>query len=272
MASENIQQKVLFSFFYSVIGKYINIIITLIITSILARLISPVEYGVVAVINVFLVFFNNIAEMGLGASIIQKKRIKKVFVDSLFSFTLFIGIILSIIFILFSKYFLVGYYQNIVYAKLGVYVATNILISTLLIVPKSLLLRWRRFKIQGIQLVISNTISGIISIIMAYFNFSYYAIIFQGILMNGILLVIICVNLKYKPDILYPLKYIDEVFSYSSFVFSSNILNYFGRNLDKILIGKYLGIEILGYYDRGYRLMIFPLSIFPYILNNILHQ
>lgn len=269
---KSIQKKIFDSFFYSLLGKYSNIFISLLITSILARLISPTEYGIVAVINVFVVFFNNIAEMGLGASIIQRKKINKSFIDSLFLLTLFIGISLGIIFMLFSKYILVKYYQNIIYTNLGICVSINILVSTLLIVPRALILRWRKFKVQGIQLVISNLISGIIAIIMAYFNFSYYAIIFQGIFMNILLLILTCFNLKYKPKIFkLKIEYFKEIFGYSSFVFFSNLLNYFGRNLDKILIGKYLGARELGYYDRGYRLMLFPLSVFPYVLNSILH-
>ena len=209
--------------------------------------------------------------MGLGASIIQKKVIKKFFIDSLFLFTLFIGGILAISFIAFSKYILVVYYQNIIYEKLSFYVAINILISTLLIVPRALIVRWKRFKIQGIQIVISNIISGVIAIVLAYLDFSYYSIIFQGIFMNLLLLLLICFNIRYSPSIFFKKEYLKEVFSYSSFVFSSNLINYFGRNLDKILIGKYFGARELGYYDRGYRLMLFPLSIFPYILNSILH-
>ena len=271
MVDKSIQKKILVSFIYSFIGRYSNILISLFVTSILARLISPTEFGIVAIINIFLVFFNNLAEMGLGASIIQKKVIKKFFIDSLFLFTLFIGGILAISFIAFSKYILVVYYQNIIYEKLSFYVAINILISTLLIVPRALIVRWKRFKIQGIQIVISNIISGVIAIVLAYLDFSYYSIIFQGIFMNLLLLLLICFNIRYSPSIFFKKEYLKEVFSYSSFVFSSNLINYFGRNLDKILIGKYFGARELGYYDRGYRLMLFPLSIFPYILNSILH-
>ena len=103
MVDKSIQKKILVSFIYSFIGRYSNILISLFVTSILARLISPTEFGIVAIINIFLVFFNNLAEMGLGASIIQKKVIKKFFIDSLFLFTLFIGGILAISFIYFSS-------------------------------------------------------------------------------------------------------------------------------------------------------------------------
>lgn len=62
-----------------------------------------------------------------------------------------------------------------------------------------------------------------------------------------------------------------KIFNYSSYQFLFNVVNYFSRNLDKILIGKYLGMQLLGYYEKSYRLMMLPLQNITHIITPVLH-
>lgn len=256
---------------YSFIGKYSNIIIILITTSILARLITPQEFGTVAIINVFLVFFNNLADMGFGAGIIQKKEINSGFISSIFYFTSLLGIILSIVFYLFSRYWIVSYYGNPIYEKLGLLVALNLFLVSMGIVPRALINRRKMFKEFGIINLLSNLLSGIISIVLAYLDFSYYSIIFQGIIMNLLVNLFIIIKIKFKLIFSFKIKYIKDIFGYSSYLFIFNFINYFARNLDSILIGKYMGVVSLGFYDKAYKLMVFPLSALTGIISSVLH-
>ena len=62
---------------YSAIGKYSNVIVQLLVQAILSRLLTPKEYGVVAIVNVFLIFFQMLADFGIGPAIIQNKKLTK---------------------------------------------------------------------------------------------------------------------------------------------------------------------------------------------------
>lgn len=256
---------------YSFLGRYSNIIVSLVITSVLARLLSPEEFGTVAVINVFLVFFNNLADMGFGAGVIQKKEIDDNFISSVFYFISFLGFLLSIVFYLFSKYWIVSYYSNPIYEKLGLLVALNLFLVSIGIVPRALINRKKMFKEFGIINLMANILSGIIAIVLAYLGFSYYSIIFQGIIMNILMNLFISLKLKFKLVFSFEIKNIKNIFSYSSYLFIFNFINYFARNLDNILIGKYMGVISLGFYDKAYKLMIFPLSALTGIVSSVLH-
>lgn len=257
--------------FYSFAGKYSNIIISIFVTSILARILSPKEFGIVTIINVFLVFFNNLADMGFGASIVQKKEIDNKFISSIFLFITILGFFLSIIFYLFSKFFIVNYYNNEVYNNLGFLVAINLFLSSLGVVPKALMNRYKLFKEIGMINLISNILSGVLAIILAFLNFSYYAIIFQGLFLNLFLNILIVWKIKFKFSFYFKIKHIKEIFGYSSYLFIFNFINYFARNLDNILIGKYMGMTNLGFYDKAYKLMLFPLTALTSIVNSVLH-
>ena len=83
---------------WSAIEKYSGVIISLVITSILARLISPEDFGVVSIASVIIAFLNLFTDLGIGPAIIQNKELTKENLDSIFTFTLVGGIILSILF------------------------------------------------------------------------------------------------------------------------------------------------------------------------------
>jgi O-antigen/teichoic acid export membrane protein len=68
--------------------------------------------------------------------------------------------------------------------------------------------------------------------------------------------------------ILYVLR---QIFSYSAYQFLFNIINYFSRNLDKLLIGKYMGMSPLGYYEKSYRLMMLPLQNITQVITPVMH-
>src|SRR5690554_4089106 len=89
--------------FFTAIAKYSNIFISLIVTAILARILSPEEFGIVAIATVIIVFFNMLTEIGIGPAIIQNKELNKDDLSNIFSFTIWFGLILTIIFVLLAK-------------------------------------------------------------------------------------------------------------------------------------------------------------------------
>lgn len=127
------------------------------------------------------------------------------------------------------------------------------------------------FKEFGVLSFISNVISGTVAIILAYLEFSYYSIIFQGIIMNCLINLFIILKLRFKMGFSFEIKYIKEMYKYSGYFFLFNFINYFSRNLDNILIGIYMGIETLAFYDKAYKLMLFPTATLSGIVNSVLH-
>lgn len=257
--------------FYSFVGKYSNIIIQLIINSILARLISPEEYGVLALIMTFLMFFSNILEMGWSSAIIQKKEINKKFLSSVFYLNIILGLTVGGIFYIFSYYFISVYYSNDIYKILGKYLFFHLLTLGLGVVPKALLSRQKKFKESAYISLISSILSGTVGIILAYYNFSYYSLVYQGIVLNILIFLFSWKTSKLQIELEFSYEELKSIFSYSSYTFLFNFINYFSRNLDNILIGKYLGSFSLGIYDRSYKLMMYPLSILTHAITPVLH-
>lgn len=266
MDSISIKQATIINF----ISKYSNVFIQLILNGILARLLTPDDYGIVAVISVFTVFFTLIADMGIGPAIIQNKDLSKKDITSIFKFTVYSSIVISFLFVLFSI-LMVNFYQNKIYFPLGILMSISILFNVINIVPNAILMKDKRFKLVGIRTVCITLFCGIITVVLAYFNLKYYAIVINSILLASLTccfnLFITKISIRGKIS----KKSLLKIYKYSTYQFGFSFINYFSRNLDNLLIGRYLGQQPLGYYDKAYKLVLYPVSNLTHVITPVLH-
>ncbi|WP_099361270.1 lipopolysaccharide biosynthesis protein [Fredinandcohnia onubensis] len=265
-----IQQELKKGILINFIAKYSTIIIQLIITSILARLLTPEEFGIVALILVFITFFNMLGDMGIGPAIIQNKSLDENDIRNIFNFTLMIGVVLGAVFAL-SGRFIADFYDNLAYINISLMLSLVVLFSILNIVPENLLYKDKRFLTVGIIGVVANVFSGAIAIILAYLGYGYYALIFQSILSIFMRFIIGTRIVKLKMKWQWGFYSVKKILNFSTYQFLFNFVNYFSRNFDNLLIGKVMGPTALGYYDKAYRLMLYPLQGITFVITPVLH-
>ena len=89
--------------FYTAVSKYSGILISLLVSSVLARLLTPKEFGVVGVATVIIAFFNILGDIGIGPAIVQNKELSKNDICSIHTFTTYLGVVLALIFFISSN-------------------------------------------------------------------------------------------------------------------------------------------------------------------------
>jgi PST family polysaccharide transporter len=138
-------------------------------------------------------------------------------------------------------------------------------------IPNAVLLREKRFLLVGIRLIIVTIGTYILTIVLALYGAKYYALVFQSVLSALLTWIWNCksVNIKFvfKPD----LKIINKIRNYSAYQFSFGIINFFARNLDKMLIGKMMGDIFLAQYDKAYKMMLYPVQNLSQVIGPVLH-
>lgn len=251
-------------------SKYTTVFIQILYMAILARILSPDDFGIVAIITVFTTFFLIFADMGFGAAIIQNKSLSQKDIENIFSFSFYIAIILAFAFAIFSIPLSIVYANN-VYIPLGLILSISLFFNTLNMVPNALLLKHKKFMLVGLRLIVVSTISSIVTIILAYMGFKYYSLV-----LNSVMTAFFSFLWNYKSEsIKLSFKFekisIVKIKSYSGFLLGFNIINYFSRNLDNLLLGKFWGNTLLGYYDKAYRLMLYPVQNLTFIITPVLH-
>ena len=266
MNEKNTKSQAIFVFF----SKYIAVFITLIVNSILARILSPEEFGTVAIISVFVAFFNIIADIGIGGAVIQSSELEWNDLNMLFTLTLYFSIILSGIFALFS-YFIASFYDNNEYIELGMILSLSLFFNVLNTIPNAVLMRNQNFYLVGIRTIVCNMVSGAITIYFALRGSGCHALVIQSVCNSGMIFLWNFCNAKLKLVKNINFSCVRKIRDFSVGYFGFNLLNYFARNVDNLMIGKILGEIPLGYYDKAYKLMLYPVQNLTYVLNPILH-
>lgn len=109
--ANNIKSQLFSGVFYTALAKYSGVVISLVVAGILARLLSPDDFGIVAVATVIIAFFNLLTDMGVSPAIVQHKSLTKDDLSDIFSFTIWTGIGISILFFA-SSWIIADYYQG----------------------------------------------------------------------------------------------------------------------------------------------------------------
>ena len=255
---------------YTALSKYSNIVVTLVISAILSRLLTPAEFGIVALVSVFIIFFKLLGNMGIGPAIVQVKNLSEKDLSTIFSFSIIMGLLLSSLFFLSGEY-IAAFYDEPELIPVVRLLSLAVLFNILLIVPSALNkkeLRFKEMSLIGVGVQIS---TGAIAVWMAFEGFSYYSLVVQSISSGAFSFFIFFYLYPIRPVLKIRKEPLRRIASFSSYQFAFNFINYFSRNLDTLLIGKFLGNAPLGYYNKSYALMLLPVRNLTQVITPVLH-
>ncbi|MDR2040196.1 MAG: lipopolysaccharide biosynthesis protein [Bacteroidales bacterium] len=255
---------------YTAVSKYSGIFISLIVAAILSRLIVPEDFGIVAIAMVFITFFNTFSNLGIAPAIVQNKELEEKDLSEIFCFTIWIALILSVIFFFLSG-LIASYYESPHLLSICRILSIQLFFATINIVPNSLFLKNKRFKFIATRNLIIQLIAGIIAIIAAFSGAGLYALLIAPVLTAVARFIIGIYVYPQKIEWTFGINAVRKIFAYSLYQFLFEMINYFSRNLDKLMIGKYLGMTPLGYYEKSYRLMMLPLQNITHVITPVLH-
>lgn len=256
---------------YTSLAKYAGVFITLGVSAVLARLFTPQQFGIINIATVFIAFFAVFSDLGLGPAVIQKRDLTERDLRGVFSLTLWMAVMLSLIFIsvsgLISRFYDGGEQLH----KVLLILTANLFFNTLNMVPNALLMKEKRFRFAAMRSLGVQLVCGAIAIVAALSGMGIYALTINPVL-SGIAIFII----NYSQHPLIPLlvpdrETVGKVFSFSAFQFGFQLVNYFSRNLDKLLMGRYMTMTELGFYDKSYRLMMLPLQNISFVITPVMH-
>lgn len=254
---------------YSASAKYLNVVINIVIGAILARILTPEEFGLVAIVMVFVTFFNLMSDFGIGPAVIQNQGLNDNDTSSIFSFSILVGVLFAVIFY-FAAPIIAGFYNQQALYNIIRLLSFAVLFYSFQIVPAAILKKKLRFKIIGVITVLVQLITGAVAIYMAYNGYSYYSLVVKSVLDSLITLVIFYYINPIKIKLKIEKESILKILNFSIYQFLFNFINYFSRNMDNLLIGKFFGTASLGYYDKSYRLMMLPVANLTHVITPVL--
>lgn len=253
----------------SLLGRYSAYVVQLVLLMLYARWFTPEEFGVLSAIQVFVIFFMMLAEIGLGPALINQRQLSEKDRDGLFSLTWLIGFVIAILFY-FVTYGLNQFYGRDDYQWLGLPVCISILFNAASTLPMAFLQREKQF----IALARTDILAELPTLAVVWWilesGHPLYALAIRpltGAITKFILNYVVCVKTEFgRPRFGLHFAAIKPLLGFSGYQFAFNFINYFSRNLDNILVGRTLGMGALGVYDKAYALMKYPLQLLTFAI------
>lgn len=225
---------------------------------ILARLLLPSEFGLLAMVLVFTGLADIFKDLGFGAAIIQKKEVSEDDLSTSFWLNVIVGVFLFSIFY-FTSELIASFYDNPLMANITKVVAANFIISAISATHQSIVIRTLDFKLRAQFNLVSVLGSSIIGVYLAINDYGVWSLIISLMGRNILLTVLYWLNVTWKPKFIFNKKSFSNLFKFGSVATLNSFLGYLSKNADNLLIGKLLGDYSLGLYSRAYGLMLLPI-------------
>lgn len=265
----NLKQKTTSGLLWSGTSQGVRQILQFVITAILARLLTPDDFGVVGMAAVFTGFISVFNEMGWGASLIQKQDLTNRHISTVFWINIIVGIIMTIVTICISPLVALFYHKEILKPIVAV-LGLNFFIGSFALVQNALLTKNMRFKKLTFVEICSLCLTGVFGITLAIKGFGVWSLVYTSLLGSLINTILLWICSSWRPSFVFDWSKFKELFGFSTNLFAFQIVNYFARNLDYLLIGKFLGAASLGYYTLAYKLMMYPLQNISQVICRVL--
>ena len=253
----DLKEKTLTAFIWSTIERFSVQFIHLFLSIILARILSPSDFGTIGMLNIFLALSQSIIDCGFSNALIQKKDRTQIDYSTTFYINIGLGIIIYALLFIASPYIATFYNQPIL-STITKVVALNMIINSLIIVQRTKLIIELKFKVLAIVNTTSVIISGIIGLILAYKGYGVWALVFQTIISNLLSLLLTWYLSKWKPSLEYSKTSFNSLFKYGSKLLITSLYGPIFENLSTVIIGKYYTTNDLGYYTKAISLAQFP--------------
>lgn len=264
----SLKQKTIDGLTWSFVDNSINQIIQFITGIILARLLSPTEFGLIGMIMIFFAVSTSLIDSGFGDALVRKKDCNDDDYNTVFYFNLMIGILLFLI-LFFAAPLIAGFYSEPQLINIIRILSFTTIITSLGIVQSADLVKKIDFKTRTKISLISNVSSSIIAIILAYIGFGVWSLVVRQFLTNLIGTSTLWFYNKWLPKLKFNIVAFKQLFSFGSKMLASGLLNTFFNNLYYLVIGKYFSAQILGYYTRAVSFANLPSLSIDYVIQRV---
>ncbi len=266
--SESLIKTSIFAFAWSAVEKTLRFAFRFGISVILARILDPEDYGLIAMVTIFMSLDHALVESGFMSALIQKKDIDDEDLSSVFWFNLAMSFVMYAVLYVLAP-LIARFYGKDILTDIVRVLAIVPIISAFSIVQNVQLMRKLDFKKITIIAFVSSVISGAIAIFMAYRGYGVWSLVAQRILLQLFTVLTMILLLRWFPMLGFNYKKIRELFRFSSKLLLSYLLQAVFNNAYNVLIGKIYSARDLGFYNRGWNLKQLPVTNLSTIIQQV---
>ena len=250
---------------WSLVERMSAQLVMFLVSMVLARILNPEDYGILALINVFVTVADALVVGGFGTALVQKKDCSETDFNSMFWLSIGIAILLYLALFLGAP-FIAEFYENqdliLVTRVLGI----RLVFSAINSIQQAYIQRYMQFKKLFVTSTAAAVISGISGIVAALAGMKVWALLVQQLMYIGISTLLLSICIEWKPKFSCSLDCIKEMWGYGSKVFLATAVDTLKDNIRSLVVGKVFSEKDLAFYNQGKK---FPQLIVSEVVNSV---
>lgn len=265
---ENLKQKTINGLVWSFIDGFASQGIQFLAGIILARMLSPREFGLIGMLGIFIAISQSFIDSGFSNALIRKKNCTSNDYSTVFYFNILVSLFFFILLYLCAD-IISEFFKEPQLKILVQIISISLVLNSISIIHRTILTKELNFKLQTHISIIASLLSGIISIWMAYNGFGIWSLVALTMSRFAITSLLFWLKVQWKPSLVFSEKSFKELFSFGSKLLLSGLIDTLYRNIYFVVIGKYFSAIQLGYYTRADQFQALPSQNLNLIISKV---
>lgn len=248
--TSNLRHKTISGLFWSFIDNFSKLGIQFIVGVILARILSPREFGLIGMLTIFIAISQTFIDSGFRNALIRKKHCSDVDYSTVFYFNLLISTFIYIL-LLVSSGSIAHFFEEPQLKPLLRVLGLGLIFSSLGIIHQTILIREIKFRLQTYATLIASIGSGTLAIIMAFNGYGVWSLVALTVIRFALISVSLWIFTKWRPIWTFSMSSFRELFNFGGKLLISSLINTIYQNIYFLIIGKFFSTPDLGFYTRA---------------------
>lgn len=250
MEVNNTKSKIISSLFWKLMERGGTQGVQFIVQIVLARLLSPDDYGIIALITIFISLANVFVQSGFSTALIQKKDTNETDFSSVFYLSFLVACMLYIILFFSAPHIALFYGKDVLVSVIRV-LAFTLFFGAVNSIQNAVISKKMQFKKLFYSSIGAMTVSGIVGIAFAIAGFGVWALVAQQLTNQFTITIILWFTVKWRPKLIFSIKSVKVLFSFGWKLLISSLIDTLYTNLRSLIVGKLYSPAMLGFYNRG---------------------
>ena len=247
---QGLKKKATSGILWTALQKYSTMLIQFVSGIILARLLTPYDYGCIGMLMIFMLLAESFIDGGFGSALLQKKNPTRTDYSTIFFWNMGLsGVLYAVLY--WAAPAIANFYDIPLLSDVLRIQGLVLFVYAFNIVQSNQLRKQLNFKALSIVTILTSITALSVTIFMAYHGYGVWALVAQNMLTAAIPSVIFWFYVRWRPQFVFSWQSFHELFSFGFYMFMTNLLNRFGQQLQGLLIGKFYNPATMGYYSKA---------------------
>jgi len=264
----NLRQKAVKGVVWSAIQSWGRQALSFIVFALLARLLDPDVFGLVALAGVFLAFMQIFLDQGFTEAIVQRHNLEPEHLETAFWTNIGIGLLLTV-FGISAAGLIADLFSQPQLTPIIRWLSLSFLLAPLKSVQESIFRRNLDFKTLAVRSLVAVVVGGLVGVTMALMRFGVWSLVGQQLVYSLVEVLVLWWTSDWRPGLNFSMRHFRELFSFGINILGMRVLEFLYRRTDDLLIGYFLGSVALGYYTIAYKILLIMIQLLTSVTDQV---